>query len=548
MKRYMIHIGFVGLLFYRGSTDTHEVIREQVIFVDIKERYFMGNYTVLELPLIVEPWQKNELFKKMECARIIYNNMLSHNLKIYKEIVRTKEWRELNNVIREELSCAEKENNGKKKKSPRLKEAYDRKNAILREGGFSDFSFGSQAIQFSKYFQKHISSNMAALSIATPMWVAFEKLLFGNGERVSFKKSGELMSLASNNKSGIRFVCVDGNYRVILSNRKAGARTLSLVVKTPKMLYEKELLSGDLKKTVKITRIINKKIKNKDVFYVQLTLAKDTPVKYFDDGTEKHPLSTGMVGVAVWRDELWAVGDNSIYRASLIPSDEAMFLEKREELSRQMEYLRRIANPQNFNEDGTIKKGIIGSDGHKHRLKWYYSGNYNRVKTELRELFRIHDKQKQLLRDKIVWDLLSMGNEFFFADTSFLTKKPEWDEENPLSNTEYKKKKERRKAIQSFAPSALLTKLSQRLEGIEGGMMEKKNIPEELYWYQHDKGISDKELFAGDKLLVSNEVVPHTAYRAFLIRHFDTAISKVYDQKTLNLEFDDFIENLKEMM
>ena len=98
-------------------------------------------YVVLELPLVVEEWQKNELLKKMECARRIYNDMLSHNLKCYNEMVRTKGWRELSVIIKEELAAAENDANGKKKKSPRLKSAYEDRNAIMRENGFSEFDF-----------------------------------------------------------------------------------------------------------------------------------------------------------------------------------------------------------------------------------------------------------------------------------------------------------------------------------------------------------------------------------------------------------------------
>lgn len=503
-------------------------------------------YVVLELPLVVEEWQKNELLKKMECARRIYNDMLSHNLKRYNEIVRTKRWRELSVIIKEELAASENDVNGKKKKSPRLKSAYEDRNAIIRENGFSEFDFVSQSITFSKYYQKHISSNMASLSVAKPMWSAFEKLLFGKADKVHFKKAGELLSIASNNKSGIRFVYQDNGYHVIVSNIRAGAKTLCIQVKNPHTDYEKELLYGELKNIVKVARIIHKPIKGRDAFFVQLTLSKDLPIKYLEDGSVKHPIGTGKVGVAIWRDELYAVSNTKVYHASIIPVSEQGFCEKQAFLTRELEHLRRIANPQNYDVDGLLKRGII-VNGRRRRLRWHLSENYKKTKLELQELYRKHDKEKELLRHKIVWDLLSMGNEFCFADTSFLTMKPEWDEEKPLPNTEYQKKKQRRKAIQSFAPAALLSKLEQRIINIEGGIIEKKQLPEELYWYQHDKGVSDKDLFSGDKLLVDNKVVPHTAYRAFLIRHLNMK-TKVYEQKALAEEFDNFVENLSKML
>ncbi len=512
----------------------------------------MSEYSILELPLITEPWQADELLKKMDCARKIYNDMLSHNLKKYKEMIKTKKWRALNSVIAEELKASAVEEDGavtgkkkpKRKKSERLKAAYDEKNKILRENGFSEFDFISQSMIFSKYYQKHISSNMASLSVASPMWSAFDKLLFGNGERVSFKKTGDLPSLASNNKSGIRFVGEAGKYTVILSNKNAKARPVILPVIFPGTEYEKELLDGDLKKIIKVTRICHKVIKGKDKFFVQLTIAKPPAIKYFEDGALRHPVGTGKVGVAVWRDELYAVSGNKVYRASLVPCDETEFLEKRTVLTRCLENLRRASNQQNYDSEGKIKKGIIGADGRRKRLKWHFSNNYYKVKTELQELYRVHDVAKEQLQRKIVWDLLSMGDNFVFADTSFITEKPEYDEENPLPNAEYKKKKARRRSIQENAPSSLLNRLSLKISTIVGGEINKKKLPEELYWYQHDRGVSDKSLFAGDFIKVAGEVVPHTAYRSFLIRHFDTSVSNVYDQKALAEEFDKFVENL----
>ena len=40
---------------------------------------------------------------------------------------------------------------------------------------------------------------------------------------------------------------------------------------------------------------------------------------------------------------------------------------KREELSRKLEHLRRVNNPDNYNEDGTVKKGTIAENGKRNQ-------------------------------------------------------------------------------------------------------------------------------------------------------------------------------------
>lgn len=475
-------------------------------------------YSILQLPLITNKGQKNVLDKKIDCAKKIYNNMLSDNLKKYKEMIKTKEWRGLNDIIREELS-------GTTKKSDRLKGAYARKNEIMRANGFSDFAFRSQAIEYSKYYQKHISSTMASIGIGMPMWAAFEKLFFGNGEKVHFKKFDDNMSLCSDNKSGIRFLQEEnGRYYVFLSNRKARAKEAKLYIKEPLNTYEEEMLfQAQIKKVCVIKRLE----KNKRSYYVQLTLKRAPFEKLDNEGNLLHPVHEDRIGVAIWRGQLCAVSSKETYTVDLSP-DAAEFEQRKQALSRELQHLREVTNQQNYNEDGTIKKGIVDKNGKRRRLHWNESNHYKRVKQELRELHRVHTEQKDLHQRKIVWKLLSMGNEFYLADTSFITKKPEWDEEEPLPNSEYKKKKERRKSIQEVAPAALLTKLDLKLQGYGNEPAHRYKIPERLYWYHHEKGVSEEQFFPGEDILVNGKVINQTLYRALLIRHYEE--SKGYDQ------------------
>ena len=76
--------------------------------------------------------------------------------------------------------------------------------------------------------------------------------------------------------------------------------------------------------------------------------------------------------------------------------------------------------------------------------------------------------------------------------------------------------------------------------------IHRHQLPDNLYWYQHDKGISDKDLFPGINISVCNTVLSQIMYRAFLIRHFDNAIPNLYDQKSLCEEWDTFICNLRQ--
>lgn len=486
-------------------------------------------YSILELPLYTEPWQRDALDKKLECSRRIYNALLSAKLKQYGEMVKTREWRELCAIIAEELGT------GRKKKSELLKKAYERKNEIIRANGFTEFDLRSDAIVFSKYYQKHISSTMASMGIGVPMWAAFEELFYGDGKEVSFKKYDSVLSLVSDNKSGIRFLQADdGRYYVLCSNKKAKAKPVKLWVKGPDTEYDRRMLSAE----IKVIRIIKKIEKGHRKYYCQLTVERAPYIKLDKDGTEKHKLGTDDVGIAIWRNRLYAVSADEVFTTVLSPDAERFEMEKKN-LDRELQYLRRVNNPDNYNEDGTVKNGIIGEDGKRHRLKWVRSNHYLKVKAQRKELCRKHAVDKILHQNKVVLKLLSMGNTFHMASMSFINDKPEWDEDNRLSNSEYKTKKERRKSIQEGAPSALIGKLGMKLSARGLEPIHTYKIPENRYWYRHDTGLSDENFFKSGDIVMCGHLVSQTAYRAFLIRHFDE-VEGEYNRDVLAREWNDF--------
>lgn len=494
------------------------------------------------MPIFPEPWQKDKLKIKETVSKKIYNAMLAVNLKKYREMTKTMAWRQLNDIIIEELlgtASEESEESGKKKrklKSDRLKEAYKKKNDMLREYGFSDFAFRSQAVQMSKHYSCHISSNMANIGIGAPQWVAFQKLFFGDGEEVHFKKYNDTMSIASDGKSGMILKYINGEYCIIT---RAGSKKMMLPIMAPKTDYEKYMMKDLLtdKTLLRQIRIIRKVEKGRDKYYCQLVIAKAPFIKLDDYGYPIHQTGKGLVGIAIWRGKICAVSDKETYTAILSP-DAEVFDAERKRLSAKLSQIRRENNPDNYNEDGTIKRGIIGPDGKRQRLKWNLPPAYDKTKKKLAELHRVHTVNKELTHRKIIYDILAMGDQFVFADMSFANEKPEWDEDNPLSNAEYKKKKERRRSIQENAPYSFFVKLNQKLVSRNLGEVEKRKVPEDLFWYRHDIGASDPELMNDTLIQVAGKNIDQTLYRAFLIPFL---VNGTYDQEGICEAWESFL-------
>ena len=88
------------------------------------------------------------------------------------------------------------------------------------------------------------------------------------------------------------------------------------------------------------------------------------------------------------------------------------------EIQRYMDNSRRAMNPDNYNNDGTIKKGIV-IDGKKRKLHWNESNGYKRAKLEMKNLLRKEAENRSLERHIIANEILSYGNVFAVNDYPF---------------------------------------------------------------------------------------------------------------------------------
>lgn len=491
-------------------------------------------------PLIINTAAADELNKRLRIGCDIYNAMLHAKLKQLRQLEQTRAWRKNQQIIREEYAAetadAEDgvaETKKKSRHSERLKNAFKTKQDMLKEYGFTKFTFLSDAIIYAKPYARQIPSKMASLSIGTPMWTAFEKYFFSNGQRIHYKKYQNFNSIETDNKSGLRLLTDDkGKDYLLLSNRNAGAKPLCINLRPYETDYDKAMKSGE----IKIIRIVRRRQNNKDRFYAQTVIKVQPFIKTDIQGLPLHPIGTGAVGLAIWQGTLYAVSSAQVKKFDLMPGNEEYQL-KKDELNKSLTLLRQALNPDNYEEDGQIKKGIIDPNGRRVKLIWRYNNRYYRLRDKKREMERKHKDNMSILKNKIVYELLSMGDEFFIYDVSYRKDKPEWDEDNPLPQKEYRKKKRRRKSIQDSAPAELVTKLNNKLAMYDKPPVVKVHIKDKDYWYNHKKAGEDMTAYKGDVVCIGDNVIPHTVYRAFLVRFYDGE----YRQDEIQSEWETFL-------
>ena len=123
---------------------------------------------VLTLKLNYDKYQKDILDKRFEIGRQIYNSLLSKSFKRYKEMIKTKRWRENQNNIKNIYL-----NNESNKVKKLAKQYFNIKKEMLKEFDLSEYSLHSDVKNIQKHFKKNIDS-FTAQKIASNLWSSYE--------------------------------------------------------------------------------------------------------------------------------------------------------------------------------------------------------------------------------------------------------------------------------------------------------------------------------------------------------------------------------------
>lgn len=461
----------------------------------------MSRYCVT-FPLITEKYQETILNKRFEISRQLYNAVLSKAYKRYKSMIETKKYRQLKEQI----------NNANEKEKKLL---YKQLNEMYKQYRLNEYSLHEDIQEMQHHFSENIDS-FTAQKIATRVWSAFEDLLFGDGEIVHFKKYGELGSLeGKSNKTGIRF--------------KDGFLIWNGLKIPVKIDYNNPYEYQALKDEICYCRIKRRFIKGKYKYYLQIVFKGVPPMKINKDDEVKRHIGNGTVGLDIGTQTIAIVSNVDVKLLELADRVNNIEKEKRRIL-RYMDRSRRTNNPDNFNEDGTIKKG---------KLKWVKSNRYIKAQNKLKELYRkqadVREYQHQLLSNYI----LSLGNKIKVEEMNFkgLQKRSKKTEKNDKGK--FKRKKRFGKSLANKAPAKLLTILDNKLKYF-GEKLIKVNTKEvKASQYNHLNCRYNKKKLSQRWNDLNGIKVQRDLYSAFLIQHVNDDLCNI-NQEECKRDFERF--------
>ena len=123
------------------------------------------------------------------------------------------------------------------------------------------------------------------------------------------------------------------------------------------------------------------------------------------DGTPGHILGTGMVGCDIGTQTIAYTSSSEVGLENLAERGRSIkHIERQERLIlRAMDRSRRAMNPQNYNPDGTIKKG---------KKIWKYSKHYQKLKKRYQNLCWIATENRKYAINEQVNHLRFLGDTF----------------------------------------------------------------------------------------------------------------------------------------
>lgn len=466
----------------------------------------MSNF-IVQFPLLTQLYQEDILNKRFEIGRKIYNSLATVTQKRYKEMIKTKKYR----TLLSQLTRDKKKDNAIWKEIDLMRKEYN----------LNEYSFHNDVKEMQKHFKDNIDS-FTAQKIATNLWKAYDKLFYGNGKDIHYKKYETLNSLeGKSNNTGIRF-----KNDILLWNG------LKIPVKIDcDNPYEYQAIQNE----IAYCRIIRKYVRNKYKFYVQIVFKGVVPTKIDKEtGEIRHQLGSGDVGLDIGTQTIAIVGQSDVKIIEL--ADKVQNIENQKRLiQRKMDRSKRAMNPENFNEDGTIKK-----QGNK-KVKWNKSNHYIKLQNELKELYRKQADIRKYQHECLANYIISLGDNFYVETMNFsgLQRRSIKTEKNDKGK--FKKKKRFGKSLANKAPAMLLTILDRKLKYYDRILNKIYTYSVKASQYNHiDKQYNKKKL--SERWNYFGDIkVQRDMYSAFLIMNVDSDLKGI-NQKKCNERFENFLE------
>jgi len=279
----------------------------------------------------------------------------------------------------------------------------------------------------------------------------------------------------------------------------------------------------------KYVRILKREVRGKVRYFVQLIQEGYPPMK---ENRKKVDDETKRVGIDIGPSTIAINSENSVELRELAPECSIDEAELRR-IQRQMDRSKRSTNPNNFNENGTVKKG---------RLAWNFSNQYKELLKKRKELYRIISVRRKMSHEKLANEILAYGLDVRVETMRFqsLQKRAKQTTRNKKSGR-INSKKRFGKSIANHAPAMLLTIIDRKL-GYQGRSIKKiDTYATKASQFNHLTGEYTKKQLSDRWNDFGEFRIQRDLYSAFLIRNSTESLDSI-DVDLCNAQWGHFVE------
>lgn len=471
------------------------------------------------------------------------NELVALMRKNYAQLMRTKRYRKLLALY------GGTENERKRKKLAaqlkKMQESYD---------VTWDFCRGSMIAIKEKYGVDAIF----ALTKAEDIWRGMKECLYGSGRTVHFSKYGDLPCIrAKQINRGIVLSAEGGSLKFKIGGLCFGIRpgdrfqqdevdaVLSYLAGPEEADREAVgafLRNGSAMDTHRpcYATLVPKMIRGRYRVYLHLTIEGKAAPKYRKDGSPRHKYGKGTVGADIGTQTVAYTSGTECGLKNLAERGRGILASERKErlILRAMDRSRRATNPQNYNADGTVRKG---------RKAWRYSNHYKKLRARHSELCRTNAVNRQLAINEDANRLRGLGDAFVTEPKNAARLMKRAKETTKNSKGKSNRKKRFGRSIKNRCPGGFQATVEKKFIATGGTYTE---VPNDYRASQYDHtadGYIKKKLSERLYKLKDGTEVQRDWYSSFLLYCYDSGTQGI-DKDKCRAEFGRLYEKEKALI
>lgn len=497
---------------------------------------------VFEIDMTEE--EKRVIFHDSDVLRKAGNDLTAIILSRYEQLIRTKRYRALKELYGKYSGTGDEEK--VKSIATQMAEMQTQYNVTWEDCRKEMIKIG----------EGYKICSIFALSRAEDVWSGIEGCLYRNGKSIHFSKHGDLPVIRAKqmnrgiiikpSEEKLSFSYNGIKFNAIIKDRfeEDEKRAIISYLKDPEAMDMEAVLKKDKGVIISTYRpcyasLVCKEIRGRLRVYIHITVEGKPVQKFRRDGSPRHKYGTGNVGCDIGTQTIAYTSDHSAGLENLAERGTGIRENERKErlILRAMDRSRRATNPQNYNSDGTVKKGP---------KKWKKSKRYRKLEKQYKEMCRINAINRHLAIRETVNHIRELGD-VFITEPKNAKKLQKRAKQATDENGKQKRRKRFGKSIKNRCPGYFQAYAKEKFERTGGKYME---VPQNYRASQYDHTSGEyykKKLSDRMYSLPDGTVVQRDWYSSYLLYCINPNTMDIDKKKCLN-EFSKHYEHEKNVI